>query len=277
MIGTRRLCRVLVVLLALVPASVAAQSRIEAPGGVAAQTITNSPITIGLPPAEQIRMVEIFSQQIAVSSEARTAAEVRAKELATQLGFTREAVIGFFRILGEQDVPLEQIPTKLGEIAGRQRALMERWAVFDSADPATAALAAQAKEAIDTGRYDEADAILLRAREQEIAAARQAEQLAHDAQQAAERRWLRAADADGKRGDLAMTRLRYADAAEHYAAAAGSVPASRQAERRGYLEQEASALYRQGDERGDNRAAALAIDRYRAFARDANRTTMPLE
>jgi hypothetical protein len=49
--------------------------RIEAPGGVAAGRIENSPITIGLPPAEQIRLVEVFSQQIAVSAEARARAE----------------------------------------------------------------------------------------------------------------------------------------------------------------------------------------------------------
>ena len=29
------------------------------------------------------------------------------------------AVIGFFRIVGEQDVPLEGVPVKLGEIAAR--------------------------------------------------------------------------------------------------------------------------------------------------------------
>ena len=186
-------------------------------------------------------------------------------------------MISFFRIVGERDVPPEQIGTKLGEIAAKHRALMDRWSVLDTADPATAALAAQAKAAIDAGRYDEADAALVRARDQEIAAARQAEQLAQDAQQAAERRWLRVAEADGKLGDLAMTRLRYNDAAKHYAAAASSVPAARQDERRHYLEQEALALYTQGDERGNNEAAALAIDRYRALAGTTDRAVLPLD
>jgi hypothetical protein len=213
-------------LLAVTPASAPAQTRIEAPGGVAAGRIENSPITIGLPPAEQIRLVEVFSQQIAVSAEARARAEARATELGVQLGFTREAVIGFFRIVGERDVPSEQIPLKLGVIAARHRALMERWSVLDAEDPATAELARQARVAIDAGRYDQADALLLRASEREVAAARQAEQLARDAQMAAERRWLRAAEADGRRGDVAMTRLRYAEAAGHYAEAAGKIPTS---------------------------------------------------
>src|SRR5262249_11513037 len=275
MIGALHPCRVLLALVAFMPPGAVAQTRIEAPGGVAAQSITNSPITIGLSPDEQRRLVEIFSQQIAVSSEARAKAEARASELATQVGFTQGAVISFFRILGEQDVPPEQIGTKLGEIAAKYRGLMDRWSVLDTADPATAALAAEAKAAIDAGHYDAADAALLRARDQEAGAARQAEQLARDAQQAAGKRGLRVAEADGKRGDLAMTRLRYADAAKHYATAASNVPANRQDERQGYLEQEASALLRQGDERGDNKAAALAIDRYRALAAATNRASMP--
>ena len=46
--------RVLLVLLVCAPATAAAQTRIEAPGGVAAQNITNSPINIGLTP-EQVK------------------------------------------------------------------------------------------------------------------------------------------------------------------------------------------------------------------------------
>src|ERR1700730_2940489 len=269
--------RLLLMVLVFAPAQVPAQTRIEAPGGVAAQSITNSPITFGLKPDEQLRMVEAFLQQSNVSSEARAKAEARAAELGTQLGFTREAVIGFFRIVGEQDVPLQQMPTKLGEIAARHRAMLNRWSVLDAGDPATAALAAEAKTAIDVGRYDKADALLLRAQEQDIAAARQAEQLARDAQQAAERRFLRASESEGKRGDLAMTRLRYDDAAKRYAAAASMVPSTRSVERRRYLEREAGALYQQGAERGDNNAALLAIDRSRALVRATDRAATPLD
>ncbi len=190
MSGFAPLRPLLLVLLACASTPLAAETRIEAPGGVAAQNITNSPISIGLSPDEQIHLVEVFLQRNAVTDEARVKAEARASELGAQLGFTREAVIGFFRILGEQDVSPEQIPLKLGEIAARHRAMLDRWSVLDTADPATAALAAEAKAAIDSGRYDQADALLVQTEEQDAAAARQAEQLARDAQQAAERRWL---------------------------------------------------------------------------------------
>ena len=277
MSGFAPLRPLLLVLLACASTPLAAETRIEAPGGVAAQNITNSPISIGLSPDEQIHLVEVFLQRNAVTDEARAKAEARASELGAQLGFTREAVIGFFRILGEQDVSPEQIPLKLGEIAARHRAMLDRWSVLDTADPATAALAAEAKAAIDSGRYDQADALLVQTEEQDAAAARQAEQLARDAQQAAERRWLNVAEKEGKRGDLAMTRLRYADAALRYAAAANTVPTSRQDARLGYLVQEAEALYQQGDERGDNTAAQQVLTITTQILQQQSRDDAPLQ
>ena len=78
-------------------------------------------IHIGASPAELIRLTEVFSNQIGVSTEALAKAEARAADLAAQLGFTVEAVVGFFRTVGEQGVPLEKVPAKLAEIAARHR------------------------------------------------------------------------------------------------------------------------------------------------------------
>jgi TolB-like protein len=78
-------------------------------------------IHIGASPAELVRLTEVFSNQIGVSTEALAKAEARAADLATQLGFTVEAVIGFFRAVGEQEVPLEKVPAKLAEIAAQHR------------------------------------------------------------------------------------------------------------------------------------------------------------
>jgi starch phosphorylase len=112
--------------------------------------------------------MEVFSHHIAVGDEARAKAEARAAELGTKLGFTQEAVIGFFRIVGEQDVPLEMVPVKLAEIAARYRDLQTRVSMLDTTDPAIAVLAEQTRWAIEAGRYDEADSLLLRAREQHL-------------------------------------------------------------------------------------------------------------
>ena len=76
---------------------------------------------IGASPAELIRLTEVFSNQIGVSTEALAKAEVRAADLAAQLGSTVDAVIGFFRTIGEQKVPVEKVPAKLVEIAAQHR------------------------------------------------------------------------------------------------------------------------------------------------------------
>jgi hypothetical protein len=163
----------------------AAQVTISAPDGVAAAQITNSPIRIGLSPEELRRTVKDLSKDSRVSSEARVQAEIRAAQLAAQLNLTQEVVIGLLRNVGEQNVPPEQIALKLGEIAAKHRALMDRVSALDTANPATAAVAAQAKAAIEAGHYVEANAALSRVPGHETATARQAEQPARDAQQPA--------------------------------------------------------------------------------------------
>jgi hypothetical protein len=98
----------------------------ESPGGGGTTTQIGDiragrDVNIGASPAELIRLTEVFSNQIGVSTEALAKAEARAADLATQLGFTAEAVIGFFRTIGEQEVPLEKVPAKLAEIAAQHR------------------------------------------------------------------------------------------------------------------------------------------------------------
>ena len=244
------------------------------PGSPRAANITGSTITVGLPPEQVQALVLAFTQQIGAAGEARAKAEADAARLAAQLGFTTEAVVGFFRILGERAVPPEQMPTRLGEIATRYRDLTDRLATLDPDDPAAGELVDQARAAIETGRYDEADGLLERAEEVEWAAARQAEELARQAQEAADRHALKAAATRAQRGQVALTRLRYQEAAQHFATAAAGVPTGHEAERLGYLEGEADALYLQGEEGGDDAAFAAAIERYRelvGFARASRR------
>jgi hypothetical protein len=98
----------------------------ESPGGAITTTQIGDvragrDIHIGASPAELIRLTEVFSNQIGVSTEALGKAEARAADLATQLGFTVEAIIGFFRTVGEQEVPREKVPAKLAEIAAQNR------------------------------------------------------------------------------------------------------------------------------------------------------------
>ena len=85
-------------------------------------------------------------------------------------------------------------------------------------------LVARADTALKSGHLDEADRLLDQTEQADIAAADQAQQLAQQAQAAADKRWQHAAETLGARGNIAMTELRYLDAAQHFQKSAELVP-----------------------------------------------------
>src|SRR5689334_22040267 len=56
-------------------------------------------------------------------------------DVSTQLHTTKEAVRGFFKILNESDVPLENLPRVLVEIAQRHRDLLQRLSALATENP----------------------------------------------------------------------------------------------------------------------------------------------
>ena len=119
-----------------------AQTRLEAPGGVAAQTITNSPINIYNRDPEEIRRL---AQQLDRSEGDRRAAEQKAADLARQLdqtNITAQTVVGFLRVLARQsDLQVDQVPAKMAEITAKYVQMQERLANLALQDPAAADLA----------------------------------------------------------------------------------------------------------------------------------------
>ena len=114
-------------------------TNITATNGVAAgRDISGSTINVGMSPEQVQALVVAFTQpltqQLGAATEARAEAAQVAR-LAARLGFTRDAVVGFLRILGERDVPVEQMPVRLGEIATRSRDLNTRLAALESGRP----------------------------------------------------------------------------------------------------------------------------------------------
>ena len=126
-----------------------------------------------------------------------------------------------------------------------------------------AAVKAAAQKAISEGQLGKAGELLADVEKSQTAA------LEHLA--------LNAAQTAAQGGDVALTRLRYLDAAKRFAEAAAKVPAGHDDERWKYLNKEADALYRQGHEFGDNEAARSAIERYRHLAELRPRNTFPLD
>ena len=157
-------------------------------------------------------------------------------------------------IVGEANVPLEGMSSKRIEVAQRFRALQEQIGSAQPGDDSQiAALKADAQAAVDSGDLVKADALLA--------------QIETRQRQALDRLAVNAAETSRKRGDIAETRLQYREAARHFANAAAVLPLGgvNEEKRIAYLEKEADALYRQGDEFGDNDALAAAIDRRKQF------------
>src|SRR5207237_8629282 len=97
--------------------------------------------------------------------------------------------------------------------------------------------------------------------------------------QALDRLAANAAETSARRGEISLARLRYSEAAKHFAKAAGVFPPNGAYEdkRISYLQQEASALFQQGAEFGDNGALLSSIERYKRLVDLAPRERVPLE
>ena len=196
--------------------------------------------------------------------EDKAATSERAVRLAGELGITQGALAAFFAILGEGQVAPEALPAKLVEIAQGHKASLAQAEPQPDDTAAVAALRASVRAALEAGSLDEADDLLAR-----ILALGDAEDRA--------RRDLEDAAVWAERGDLAMTRLRYAEAARHFRAAALQVPRANQDRHLAYLDRETDALDLQGSERGDNVALETAIARYRDLLALRPRERVPLD
>ena len=205
--------RLLLAALVVAPGPMRAQSRFEAPNGVAAQTITNSPINIYNRDPEEIRRL---AEQLDRSEGDRRAAETKAGELARQLDLsnvTTQTVVGFLRVLARQpDLKPEQVPVKMAEITASYVQMQERLAALSPQDSGAANLARQAAEAGRAGHFDEADRLLEQAEARETAAV--------------DEHRVKVAELRAARGDNAETQLHHSDAARHYEAAAEQLPPS---------------------------------------------------
>ncbi len=171
-------------------------------GSVSNSTINNT--VNKQDPAVLVAMAKTFADQMTATTEAKAQAEARAAELATKLGFTSAAVGEFFKILGEQNVPDEKVPARLIEIATHFAQTRDELAALAPDDPHTGELAHLARQALDSGRLAEADGLLRRAQEGELAALRQARELKEKAQEAEDRHALNAAKMLAGRGNIAL-------------------------------------------------------------------------
>ena len=91
----------------------------------------NVAITYGLTP-EQVQQLTKAAAAGAVGSLAD-----KIVDLSQKLGVTQGAALTLLRVLGQQNVPLEQLPQKLAEVTAQYKQAMDRLAALQPEDPVT--------------------------------------------------------------------------------------------------------------------------------------------
>jgi tetratricopeptide (TPR) repeat protein len=227
-------------------------------------------------------IVGFSSEQIApLLQAAGSAQQARIDELAARLNTSREAVLGFFKILQEEDVPVEQLQTKLTLIAQRYVGMLERLATLDPEDAEPLGYIQQARDilgqAASAADYNRVDELLSKAEAAQERGLQGAEDLEREAHEAASRIRRGTAATRAERGELGLTRLDYLQAAQHFKSAASLVAGADLNLKLVYLTRSAHALRSYGDEKGDNAILTQAIGVYRGVLREITRDRMPLD
>lgn len=198
--------------------------------------------------------------------------------ISKQLGVTEDAAKTLLRIVGKQpDVPDEGLAQALIKVAYHYVVLQAQVAALDPDNPQARGLVAQAKSEIAAGRLDAAHRLLRQARQIQLGAAEEAEKVIERAKAARDAQLLGAAGSAAAEGEVAMTELNYREAAGLFRQAADYAPPGHSDVRAKYQDREADALYREGDERGDNDALAQAIGIWHTVLQYRTRERAPLD
>jgi tetratricopeptide (TPR) repeat protein len=213
---------------------------------------------VGIPPAQLTALIRQHEDH----SETQKKLIARLEQ---DLDLNERQMREALRIIGENDVPDEHLGAKLVEIAGYFENL-KSGALADPGDsPGIFALKLDVQKAIDAGELAKADALL--------------ENIALEQRHSFELSAINLAGTLARRAEIALTRLRYGEAAGHFANAAAVLPSGTDHDdkRISYLTSEGSALYQQGDEFGDNAALLAAIERLQRLVTIAPRARAPLD
>jgi len=184
--------------------------------------------------------------------------------LSERLGVTEENIRTFFRILEHGEVPREQWPQRLLDIANRHKEALHRLAALRTQDPQSQVWLDQARAAIEAGDYAQAERLLDQAEQSELSGLQDAERLLQQAKEAVAKRRSSAAALRAEKAELFAIQLRYLDAAVALASAAELVAETDPYQRLAYLDQQADMLQKEGDEHGNNTALEQAIAIYQA-------------
>jgi tetratricopeptide (TPR) repeat protein len=199
------------------------------------------------------------------------------EQLSLSLGENRNAIRLAIRSLGESEsqIPDEMLTQKLTESVKAFERQLSGLAVLGSDDSEIDYKYKQARLALESDNPEKANDYFGEAAELANARARAAEELQTKAREVRESGLKAAAEATAQRGQLAMARLAYLDGAKYFAEAADLLPPTMEAQILAYRQQQASALYRHGDEQGDNKILCQAIETYRYLLQISSKELTP--
>ena len=206
--------------------------------------------------------------------------EERIQALSSDLGKDRFAIRLALQQLGaaSEEIPDEQLGRRLLESTEAFERVTQA-VLPDLEDPQIAQTFQRGQEALRSEDPDPeaADACFHEATELALAQARQAEMLEAQAATARNRSQIFAAEAMAQRAQLALARFDYRQAASWFAEAAQLLPASHQEQALAYRDEAAFALYKQGEEFGDNDVLRDAVAAYREQLKEYTRERVPLQ
>jgi tetratricopeptide (TPR) repeat protein len=192
------------------------------------------------------------------------------EQLSRRLDVPESALARMMHLISDKHLQTEQLDPRLREVAVLHNQLAMRLRNYSANDPEIRRLHTEAAAAIERGDYAAADALLAKAGGIDTTTSEtQPGSLGH--------RQHSLTQTLTRRGELERVRLDYWTAAERFAESAALLSDDARLERWNLLIEQASALYAQGDEFGDNEALIEAVEVYRIALAERSRDEAPLD
>jgi tetratricopeptide (TPR) repeat protein len=234
--------------------------------------LVNAQVLVGLKP-EQLKQLT----EAAVRGATGPLLD-RITEISKTLGVTENAAKTLLKIVGQDsNIVQDNLVEALTKVAGDYKRLQAQVAALNLENPAARAMVEQAWLEIEAGDFARAEELFQQATQAQITAAQEARNLREQACAAEDVQMLGAAGSTAAQANVALTELRYSQAAELFGQAAVYVPTGHTGERGAYLTRKADALARQGNERGDNAALRSSIEAYGLALAEYPRSQTPLD
>ena len=152
--------------------------------------------------------------------------------------------------LAEGDIPFDQLSQRLVDmVRQREEMIAQQRALPQDPDAEFARIQRDLDAALADGDDERARQFLLEKRDAKLSASKKRREMSDTLQASANRDQLDAAESESALGNLALTRLEYLAAADHFQAAVDLLPPSASEVRGNYLNRYADALQIQGDGR----------------------------